>query len=68
MEIPASQLSSQALEGIVEEFITREGTQYGMVEKSLQVKIKEVMVQIDAGKVAIRYDPASQSCSLYLKE
>ncbi|MBF0195986.1 MAG: YheU family protein [Magnetococcales bacterium] len=68
MEIPVGQLSSQALEGIIEEFITREGTEYGLVEKPLQLKIAEVMAQIEAGKVVIRYDTASQSCSLFLKE
>ncbi|MBF0380955.1 MAG: YheU family protein, partial [Magnetococcales bacterium] len=55
MEIPPGQLSHQALEGIVEEFITREGTEYGLVEKTLENKIAEVMAQIKAGKVVIRY-------------
>ncbi len=68
MDIPADQLSSQALEGIIEEFVSQEGTDYGLVEVSLQEKVAQVKAQIAAGEVVIRFDPQSQSCSLFLKE
>jgi uncharacterized protein len=68
MEISADQLSPSALQGIVEEFITREGTDYGLVESSLEEKIAEVMAQISNGAVVICFETESQTCTLLLKE
>ncbi len=68
MEIPVDQLSPEALKGIVEEFITREGTDYGQVEVSLHDKIAQVMAQIAAGEVVVRFDASNQTCGLFVKE
>ena len=35
MQIPHDQLSPQALRGLIEEFVTRDGTDYGTTEASL---------------------------------
>ncbi len=64
MRIPPDQLSAQALDGIIEEFITREGTDYGVREVSLEEKIRQIKAQIDRGEVIILYDSDSQSCNL----
>jgi len=64
MRIPPDQLSSQALIGIIEEFITREGTDYGDREVPLQEKIGQIKAQIDKGEIIILYDSESQSCNL----
>jgi len=39
MIIPWTSLSEDALRGVIEEFITREGTEYGLVEYGLSEKI-----------------------------
>ncbi len=64
MRIPHDQLSAQALNGIIEEFITREGTDYGQRESPLEEKIRQIKAQIDRGEVIILYDSESQSCNL----
>ncbi|HJN52272.1 MAG: YheU family protein [Pseudomonadales bacterium] len=64
MRIPHDQLSAQALNGIIEEFITREGTDYGQRETPLEEKIRQIKAQIDRGEVIILYDSESQSCNL----
>ncbi|MBF0357620.1 MAG: YheU family protein [Magnetococcales bacterium] len=68
MDIPADQLSHQALEGIIEEFVSQEGTDYGLVEVSLQEKVAQVKEQIRAGEVVIRFDSQSQSCGIFRKK
>ncbi len=68
MEIPAASLSPEALRGIVEEFITREGTDYGMVEVPLATKIDQVMAQIESGRAVISFDPDSGTCTLLAKD
>lgn len=68
MEIPYSQLSEEALLAVIEEFITREGTDYGEREYSLQQKIEQVKAQLALGDIIINYDVDSQSCNLQAKQ
>jgi uncharacterized protein len=44
--IPHQNLSPEALHGVIEEFVTRDGTDYGLVEATLEQKINGVMRQI----------------------
>ncbi|MCC5887153.1 MAG: YheU family protein [Gammaproteobacteria bacterium] len=64
MEIPSNQLSPDALRGIIEEFVTREGTEYGSSEVPLETKIAQVAAQIRRGDVVIDFDPTTDSVDL----
>jgi uncharacterized protein YheU (UPF0270 family) len=64
VEVPASALSPRALLGLVDEFITREGTDYGVREHTLDEKRASLMRLIDAGEVAIFFDPESETTTL----
>lgn len=64
MEIPYTELSSEALEAVIEEYVTREGTEYGAREYSLQSKIEQVKQQLEKGEVKITFDPDSETCTL----
>ena len=46
MIIPYKQISPDALQGLIEEFITREGTDYGEMEFSLAQKVSQVERQL----------------------
>ena len=63
-ELPADQLSPEALRGLVEEFVTRDGTDYGVVERSVEEKIAGVMAQFAAGEARIVFDPETQSANI----
>lgn len=62
--MPASALSADALRGLVEEFVTRDGTDYGVRERTLDEKVRDVLRQIERGEVKIMFDPASRSANL----
>ena len=64
IEIPYQSLSPEALEGIVAEFASRDGTDYGEVEMSLSEKVKQVETQLIAGHLTLLFDPISQSCHI----
>lgn len=64
MEIPYTELSEQALTAIIEEFVTREGTEYGDREVELSTKIEQVRMQLRNGEVKITFDPDSETCTL----
>ncbi len=67
MIIPHQQISPDALQGLIEEFITREGTDYGEAEFSLEQKVKQVERQLTRGDIVIVFDVASESVSILTK-
>jgi uncharacterized protein len=66
--IPIETLSQEAIDGLVEEFITREGTDYGEREHSLVEKRATVMRQLARGQIAIVFDFESESTTLVTRE
>jgi uncharacterized protein YheU (UPF0270 family) len=67
LEIPESALSFDALIGIIESFITREGTDYGAHELAHESKIERVRKQLSKGDVKIVFDPDSESVTIMTK-
>ena len=65
-QLSPAQLSPQALRGLVEEFVTRDGTDYGAVERSVEDKIARVEAQLASGEVCIVFDPQTESANLVL--
>ena len=55
-----------ALRSLVEEFVTRDGTDYGAVERSVDDKIAHVMRQLDAGDARIVFDPETQTANVVM--
>ena len=64
MEIPHSKLSAEALRAIIEEFISREGSDYGLIEYTLEEKVEHVIRQLERGEVVITFDTVSETCNL----
>jgi len=64
MEIPHTALSQDALQALVEEFVLREGTDYGEFEVSLEQKTHQILRQLDRGDIVIVYDSDSESCTI----
>ena len=64
MNIPFQELAVETLTAIIEEFISREGTDYGVHETSLEKKVQQVMNQLQLGEIVVTFDQESQSCDL----
>jgi uncharacterized protein YheU (UPF0270 family) len=64
MIIPYRMLSPEALRGVIETFVTREGTDYGAQEVPLDTKVLQVQQQLDMGTAVLVYDEASDSCTI----
>lgn len=64
MIIPWTSLSEDALRGVIEEFITREGTEYGLVEYRLSEKVDQIRRQLRENIVRVVYDAETNSVSL----
>ena len=64
IEVPPGALPRDVLRALVEEFVTRDGTDYGTVERSLEEKVSVVLSQIARGEVRIVFDPESETTTL----
>jgi uncharacterized protein YheU (UPF0270 family) len=56
VEVPHAQLAPEVLRRLIEEFVTRDGTDYGAVERTLGEKVAAVVRQLEAGELAIVVD------------
>lgn len=63
-----TQLSQEALDGVIEDFINREGTDYGLQEYTLEQKHQQVLNQLKSGVAVIVFDHDSQSVSILHKD
>ena len=64
MDIPHDRLPPDVLHALVEEFVTRDGTDYGEREASLETKIEHVMKLLRSGRITVVFDPETESCDL----
>ena len=62
--IPPGELSAQALHGVIESFVLREGTDYGAREYSLEAKVAQVRAQLERGQARILFDPQSNTVTI----
>jgi uncharacterized protein YheU (UPF0270 family) len=64
--VPWERLSAPALAGVITEFVTREGTEHGMVDVPLETKIAQVRRQLERGEVLVLFDGKSETVNLVL--
>lgn len=57
-------LSQDALRAVVEQFVLRDGTDYGEREMSLDTKCEHVMSLLKQRKIELVFDPETESCDL----
>jgi uncharacterized protein len=58
------ELSPEALTGLIQEFVTRDGTDSGYVRGSLEENVAMVRRQLEAGQVVIVFDDLTKTCNI----
>ena len=61
MEVDYKELSKEALEGVLDDFVLREGTDYGEQEYTREQKRAQVLEQLKQGKVKLVWDAESET-------
>jgi uncharacterized protein YheU (UPF0270 family) len=64
MEIPWQRLSVEVLDSVIEEFVSREGTEYGVEDYTLADKVAQVRLQLQRGEAVVDFDPDTETCHL----
>jgi len=68
MIVPYKALSEYALQALIEDFVTRDGTDYGFDEMSTQEKTAHLLVLLETEDLLISYNEETESCGLVTKE
>ena len=66
MLIPYDLLEAETLNNLLEDFVTREGTDNGD-DTPLDVRVERARHALKRGEAVIVFDPESQQCQLMLK-
>jgi hypothetical protein len=64
VRVPHTELSPEALRGVIEAFVLREGTDYGDREASHEAKVADVLRQLERGEAYVRFDPLDSSVTI----
>ena len=64
IEVPTSALAEPTLLALLEEFASRDGTDYGLNELSLDEKVGRLREQLNASRIMLMFDSDSEQWDL----
>ncbi len=64
LAVPYTELSDDALRGVIESFVLREGTDYGARDVTHEQKVAQVMRQLQRGEAQIMFDPVTSTVDI----
>lgn len=68
MKVPVDRLSSDTLEKVIEEFVTRDGTDYRKTEVDLETKIRQVKYQLEAGIAVLMFVEETEIVNIFMDD
>jgi hypothetical protein len=63
--IHVNKLSTKALKGVIEEFISRSGTDYGAIEASLETNFQQVKNKLKNGSAVLIFDDETETTNIF---
>ena len=66
--VPWQDLEAPTLTALIESFILREGTDYGVEESRFSTKIEQVRKQLEKGSISIVFDPEEETVTLITEQ
>src|SRR4051812_8087940 len=64
IRVAPDDLEPDTLRAVIESFVLREGTDYGLHETSLEDKVAQVLTQLRRGEAHNTFDPATESINV----
>jgi uncharacterized protein len=64
IRVTPDDLEPDTLRAVIESFVLREGTDYGVHETSLEDKVAQVLIKLRSGEAHITFDPATESVNV----
>nr|MBF0222512.1 YheU family protein [Desulfobulbaceae bacterium] len=66
VEVPYEQLEPETLQNLVEEFVTRDGNDWGDVDGALESSVAQVMQQLRDRKAKVVFDLKSETANIVI--
>ena len=63
--IPFEKLSAEALRGVIEEFISRNGTDYGAVESCWETNFRQVKQKLESRLAVLVFDDEAETTNIF---
>lgn len=63
--IPVNKLSAKALQGVIEEFISRNGTDYAAIEADPGTIFKQVKSKLKSGSAVLVFDNETETTNIF---
>jgi uncharacterized protein len=64
--IPVSRISPDALQGVIEEFISRDSTDHGEIEVSRETIFRQVKDKLETGSAVLIFDDETETTNIFL--
>lgn len=68
IEVPYTELEPGTLNNIIDDLVTRDGTDYGAVERTREQKAAALMRQLERGEAKLLFDPETETIGLVTAE
>ena len=68
MIIPWEQLNTETLTLMIEEYVTRDGTDYGDVEVGLETRVEQVRSKLKQGIAVILFSQSTGQCNIVARD
>lgn len=68
VEVPYDQLAPETLHKVIEDLVTRDGTDYGDVEKTLEQKAAALLKLLEHGEAKLVVDLATETIGLMTRD
>ena len=65
-KIPVSRISPDALQGVIEEFISRDSTDHGEIELSRETIFRQVKDKLETGSAVHIFDDETETTNIFL--
>ena len=66
--VPWSDIDRATLDNLIEEFVTRDGTDYGEQEVPTATKVEQVRARLKRGEASVVFDDATETVSVMTRE
>jgi len=63
VQLPLDAFDATTLRRVAEEIVTRDGTDYGATEKSLEEKVENLLRELRSGRAALWFNPENETTS-----
>ena len=68
MIVPWQQIDADSLDNLLQEYVTRDGTDYGEREVSLDTKVMQVRERLKKGDAVVWFDEATETVNILPRE